>query len=81
MTDNTGRLTHLPNCTFANMVPLLPGIRCPDCKLCLPSEAMLTRINQWDEWYARLPSDLSARLSLHDFKRLGDLFKDVFKIE
>ncbi len=33
---------------------------------------------QWDEWYSSLPADLKARLSAHDFKRLGDLFKQAF---
>ena len=33
---------------------------------------------RWDEWYEGLPTDLKARLSLHDFKRLGDWFKQVF---
>ena len=35
---------------------------------------------EWDEWYSRLPDDLTRRLSLYDFKRLGDLFKDAFGI-
>jgi len=29
----------------------------------------------WDKWYATLPSDLRRKLSLHDFKRLGDCFE------
>lgn len=39
------------------------------------------RADQWDQWYGRLPKDITRKLSLHDFKRLGDLFKDVFKIQ
>lgn len=35
---------------------------------------------KWDEWYTRLPRDIRCRLSLHDFKRLGDLFADVFNV-
>ena len=34
----------------------------------------------WDRWYAALPDDLRRRLSIHDFKRLGDLFRDAFHI-
>lgn len=36
---------------------------------------------QWDEWYQRLPKDITRKLSLHDFKRLGDLFKEVFNVQ
>jgi hypothetical protein len=35
----------------------------------------------WDACYAALPTDLKQSLSLHDFKRLGDLFKRVFTAE
>jgi ABC-type uncharacterized transport system YnjBCD ATPase subunit len=34
----------------------------------------------WDAWYAALPSDLRRKLSLHDFKRLGEAFKAAFLI-
>lgn len=34
----------------------------------------------WDRWYATLPADLRRKLSLHDFKRLGDCFKMAFGI-
>lgn len=34
----------------------------------------------WDRWYASLPDDLKRRLSIHDFKRLGDSFRDAFHI-
>jgi hypothetical protein len=34
----------------------------------------------WDRWYDGLPADLKRRLSLHDFKRLGDLFKEAFNV-
>lgn len=34
----------------------------------------------WDRWYAALPTDLKRRLSIHDFKRLGDVFRDAFDI-
>ena len=30
----------------------------------------------WDKWYAGLPTDLRAKLSPHDFKRLGDAFEN-----
>lgn len=36
---------------------------------------------KWDEWYQRLPKDITVKLSIHDFKRLGDLFGDIFEIE
>ncbi len=35
---------------------------------------------KWDLWYASLPDDLRRKLSLHDFKRLGDCFKEAFEI-
>jgi hypothetical protein len=38
------------------------------------------QIESWDRWYASLPDDLRRKLSLHDFKRLGDLFKVAFNI-
>ena len=38
------------------------------------------RKEEWDRWYATLPADLKRRLSLHDFKRLGDCFKAAFGI-
>jgi hypothetical protein len=34
----------------------------------------------WDRWYATLPEDLKRRLSIHDFKRLGDYFRAAFNI-
>jgi len=39
------------------------------------------RKDQWDKWYAALPEDLRAKLSIHDFKRLGDSFKAAFDID
>jgi Ni2+-binding GTPase involved in maturation of urease and hydrogenase len=35
----------------------------------------------WDAWYAGLPADLKRKLSLHDFKRLGEAFKAAFLIQ
>jgi hypothetical protein len=35
---------------------------------------------KWDRWYNNLPPDLTRKLSLHDFKRLGDLFKEAFNV-
>jgi hypothetical protein len=35
----------------------------------------------WDAWYAGLPADLARRLSLHDFKRLGEAFKAAFLVD
>ena len=34
----------------------------------------------WDRWYAGLPDDLKRKLSIHDFKRLGDCFRAAFGI-
>jgi hypothetical protein len=34
----------------------------------------------WDRYYARLPDDLKRRLSIDDFKRLGDVFREAFGI-
>ena len=31
----------------------------------------------WDIYWNNLPEDLKSRLSLHDFKRLGDLFLEA----
>ncbi len=42
------------------------------------SVRMAQERRQWDEWYGRLPDDIKRRLSAHDFKRLGDLFKSIF---
>ena len=36
---------------------------------------------KWDVWYNTLPTDLRRKLSIHDFKRLGDCFKAAFGIE
>jgi hypothetical protein len=33
---------------------------------------------QWDKWYATIPHDLRRKLAIHDFKRLGDVFKAAF---
>lgn len=38
------------------------------------------RLAAWDRWYATLPADLRRKLSLHDFKRLSDCFKQAFGI-
>jgi len=38
------------------------------------------RAAAWDRWYGTLPADLRRKLSLHDFKRLGDCFKQAFGI-
>ncbi len=35
----------------------------------------------WDAWYRELPEDLRRRLSLHDFKRLGDAFRVAFRLQ
>ena len=33
---------------------------------------------EWDAYYRGLPVDLKRKLSVHDFKRLGDVFMDAF---
>lgn len=38
------------------------------------------RLEAWDRWYDTLPLDLKRKLSLHDFKRLGDCFKGAFGV-
>lgn len=37
-------------------------------------------IECWDLWYETLPVDLRRKLSLHDFKRLGETFRMAFGI-
>ena len=37
-------------------------------------------IGGWDRWYASLPEDLKRKLSIYDFKRLGDCFREAFNI-
>jgi hypothetical protein len=39
------------------------------------------RIAAWDKWYATLPDDLRRKLSLNDFKRLGEAFKGAFGLK
>ena len=49
-----------------------------------PTELLALRAkrnSQWDEWYSRLPPELRHKLSVYDFKRLGDLFKEIFEID
>lgn len=38
------------------------------------------RLMAWDRWYATLPDDMKRRLSLHDFKRLGECFQQAFGV-
>ena len=33
--------------------------------------------HDFDRWYRLLPDDLARKLSFHDFKRLGDLFRNA----
>ncbi len=39
-----------------------------------------THVEEWDKWYGDLPHDIKYKLSLHDFKRLGECFKAAFNI-
>jgi hypothetical protein len=44
-----------------------------------PTQAQINaKIQEWNAWYQTLPTDLRARLSIHDFKRLGDNFYRIF---
>lgn len=43
-------------------------------------ERFVSERRQWDEWYTGLPPRLKLRLSVHDFKLLGDLFKQAFNV-
>ena len=38
-------------------------------------------IECWDRWYETLPVDLRQRMSLHDFKRLGEAFRCAFGVK
>ena len=42
---------------------------------------MATTFKQWDEWYKTLPPALKAKLSISDFKRLGDNFCRIFFLQ
>jgi len=42
---------------------------------------VVIRKDQWDRWYSGLPADLREKLSLHDFKRLGECFKTAFCVD
>ena len=37
-------------------------------------------VDEWDRWYSNLPHDIKYRLSLNDFRRLGQCFKEAFNI-
>jgi len=41
----------------------------------------VVRKDQWDRWYGSLPDDLRAKLSSHDFRRLGECFKTAFSVD
>jgi len=41
----------------------------------------VVRKDQWDRWYDSLPADLREKLSLRDFKRLGECFKTAFHVD
>lgn len=45
----------------------------------LRSERMETE--QWDRWYNSIPDDIRGKITIYDFKRLGDSFLKIFKIE
>ena len=38
------------------------------------------RLEGWNVWYETLPADLRRKLSLDDFKRLGEAFKGAFNV-
>jgi hypothetical protein len=45
-----------------------------------PTQAQIidSKIAEWNAWYETLPTDLKTKLSIHDFKRLGDNFYRIF---
>jgi hypothetical protein len=46
----------------------------------LRAKADRERIEAWDRWYATLPDELKRKLSVHDFRRLGECFRVAFNI-
>jgi hypothetical protein len=38
-------------------------------------------VDTWDRWYNSLPDDIKGKINMYDFKRLGDSFKKIFKVE
>lgn len=50
-----------------------------NCIFCRAPVEKTRRAEQWDAWYESIPDDLRQRLSIHDFKRLGDCFKRAFR--
>lgn len=39
------------------------------------------RVESWDRWYSTLPEDLKRKLSVYDFRRLGECFRQAFNIQ
>jgi hypothetical protein len=39
------------------------------------------KLEEWDAWYATLPPALKSKLSIADFRRLGDNFYRIFVLE
>lgn len=35
----------------------------------------------WDRWYSTIPRDIKDKIDLHDFKRLGESFKQAFRVQ
>ena len=62
------------------------GTACGHCERCteelnrLNSHYKTTTLEAWDKWYSTLPISLKLKLSLHEFKCLGDCFKKAFEI-
>jgi len=46
----------------------------------LRSDADRERTEVWDRWYKTLPDDLKRKLSVYDFRRLGECFRIAFNI-
>ena len=46
----------------------------------LREKADAERLAAWDRWYATLPDDLKRRLSIHDFRQIGECFRVAFNI-
>jgi len=44
-------------------------------------DEMGAKLEAWDDWYASLPPELKRKLSISDFRRLGDNFYRIFVLE
>jgi hypothetical protein len=77
-----GLPTDSPTTPVADVEPLIqPSFavrRDPESKFWLLPEEPTSAVYAWDRWWRELPDDLRRKLSVHDFRRLGELFRDCF---